>query len=178
MANKWRTIKSLVYKIWLHGRRGKGPAESFSRGKQRHAPQKEGGWEILCDLPPEWPRLVHPTNLTSRINGKKTHTQHILNEYEQPHEKQKTKKNECHWYLNITPKTATRHTTTKMRRKNWTKRSQTRDTIHMTIRGIYTVRSTDMFDLSSCTATDICVLLTTLLARACATAARPTHGLR
>ena len=27
-------------------------AESFSREKLRHAPQKEGGREILCDLPP------------------------------------------------------------------------------------------------------------------------------
>ena len=27
-------------------------AESFSREKLRHAPQKEGGWKILCDLPP------------------------------------------------------------------------------------------------------------------------------
>ena len=39
-------------KIRLHGRRGKGMAESFSREKSRHAPQKEGGLKILCDLPP------------------------------------------------------------------------------------------------------------------------------
>ena len=43
MPNGWRTIKSLVHKIQLHGRRGKGMAESFSREKLRHAPQKEGG---------------------------------------------------------------------------------------------------------------------------------------
>ena len=41
--NGWRTIKSLAHKIRLHGRRGKGMAESFSREKLRHAPQKEGG---------------------------------------------------------------------------------------------------------------------------------------
>ena len=52
MPNGWRTINSLVHKIRLHGRRGKGMAESFSRQKSRHAPQKEGGLEILCDLPP------------------------------------------------------------------------------------------------------------------------------
>ena len=74
MPNGWRTIKSLVHKIRLHSRRGKGMAESFSREKLRHAPQKEGGSEILCDLPPVWPRLVRPTNLMSRMNGKKTHT--------------------------------------------------------------------------------------------------------
>ena len=43
MSNRWRTIKSLVHKIRLHGRRGKGMAESFSREKLRRAPQKEGG---------------------------------------------------------------------------------------------------------------------------------------
>ena len=43
MPNGWRTIKSLVHEIRLHGRRGKGTAESFSREKIRHAPQKEGG---------------------------------------------------------------------------------------------------------------------------------------
>ena len=36
MPNGWRTIKSLVHKIRLHGRRGKGMAESFSREKLRH----------------------------------------------------------------------------------------------------------------------------------------------
>ena len=43
MPNEWKTIKSLVNTIRLHGRRGKGAAESFSREKIRHAPQKEGG---------------------------------------------------------------------------------------------------------------------------------------
>ena len=43
MPNGWRTIKSLGHKIRLHGRRGKGMAESFSREKSRHAPQKQGG---------------------------------------------------------------------------------------------------------------------------------------
>ena len=43
MSNKRRTIKSLVHKMRLHGRRGKGiMAECFSREKLRHAPQKEG----------------------------------------------------------------------------------------------------------------------------------------
>ena len=51
MPNGWRTINSLVHKIRLHRRRGKGMAESFSRQKSRHAPQKEGGLKILCDLP-------------------------------------------------------------------------------------------------------------------------------
>ena len=32
--NKWRTIKSLVHKIRLNGRRGKGTTESFSRENQ------------------------------------------------------------------------------------------------------------------------------------------------
>ena len=54
MPNGWRTINSLVHKIRLHGRGGKGMAESFSRQKSRHAPQKEGGLKILCDLPPVW----------------------------------------------------------------------------------------------------------------------------
>ena len=74
MPNGWRTIKSLVHKIRLRGRRGKGKAEFFSREKLRYAPQKEGGWKILCDLPSVWPRLVRPTNLMSRMNGKITHT--------------------------------------------------------------------------------------------------------
>ena len=42
--NGLRTIKSLVHKIRPYGRRRKGiTAESFSREKLRHAPQKEGG---------------------------------------------------------------------------------------------------------------------------------------
>ena len=53
-------------------------AESFSRQKSRHAPQKEGGLKILCDLPPVLPRLVRPTNLMSRMDGKKTHTHTLL----------------------------------------------------------------------------------------------------
>ena len=43
MPNGWRTIKSFLHKIRLHGRRRKGMAEYFSREKLRHAPQKEGG---------------------------------------------------------------------------------------------------------------------------------------
>ena len=39
MPNEWRTIESLVHKIQLHGRRGKGMVESFSREKLRQAPQ-------------------------------------------------------------------------------------------------------------------------------------------
>ena len=42
----------LVPKSRVHDRRGKAMAESFSLGKLRHAPQKEGGWEILRD--PGW----------------------------------------------------------------------------------------------------------------------------
>ena len=75
MPNGWRTIKSLVHKIWLHGRRGKGMAESFSREKLRHAPQKEGGWKILCDLPPVWPRgYVQRTWCPEWLGRKHTHT--------------------------------------------------------------------------------------------------------
>ena len=50
-TGKWRTIISWGSKNQLHGRRGKGTAEPFSRYKLRQAPQKEGG-EILCDVPP------------------------------------------------------------------------------------------------------------------------------
>ena len=46
---KWRTINSWLHKLRLHGRRGKGTTEIFSRYKLRQAPQKEGG-ENLCDL--------------------------------------------------------------------------------------------------------------------------------
>ena len=82
--------------------------------------------------------------------------------------KNKRRKNiEYHCYL--TPKTATKHTHKKNAEKRLNKGRQ-RDAIHMIIRGTYTVRSTDMFDLFFCAATDICALLATL-ARACATAA-------
>ena len=58
MPNGWRTIKSLVHKIRLHGRRGKGMAESFSREKvrQKHRRKKVDGKScvtfFLCD--PGW----------------------------------------------------------------------------------------------------------------------------
>ena len=72
MPNKWRTIKSWVHKIQLHGWRGKGTAESFSREKIK-ASTAEGRWMRN----PVWPSsCVTPagtsTSLTSRINGKKT----------------------------------------------------------------------------------------------------------
>ena len=70
VLNKWRTISSSVHKIWLHGRRGKGTAESFSREKSRQAPQKEGGREILCD--PGW--YVQRTWCPEWMERKHTHT--------------------------------------------------------------------------------------------------------
>ena len=65
---KRRMTISLVHKIRLHGRRGKGTAESFSRGKSRQAPQKEGG-EILCD--PGW--YVHKPVVQNKWDDN-THT--------------------------------------------------------------------------------------------------------
>ena len=44
MPNKWRTIISWVHKILLHGRRGKGTVESFSREKFRKATTAEVRW--------------------------------------------------------------------------------------------------------------------------------------
>ena len=67
-----------VHKIRFHGRRGKRMAESSSREKLRHAPQKEGGSKIMSDLPPVWPRLLRPTNLMSRNNGKKTTENYVV----------------------------------------------------------------------------------------------------
>ena len=69
MPNGWRTINSLVHKIRLHGRRGKGTAESFSWEKLRQVPQKEGGWEILCD--PGW--YVHKPDVQNKWEDN-THT--------------------------------------------------------------------------------------------------------
>ena len=69
----------LYTKIRLHGRRGKGTAESFSREKLREALQKEGG-EILCDFPPVCVTPAGGTSTkfnlstSSRINGMTTHT--------------------------------------------------------------------------------------------------------
>ena len=48
---KAQQVENDLHKIRLHGRRGKGTAESFSREKLRQTPQKKGG-EILCDLLP------------------------------------------------------------------------------------------------------------------------------
>ena len=47
--------------------------ESFSREKLRRATQKVDD-KILCDFTPVSPRLVRPTNVMSRMNGKKTYT--------------------------------------------------------------------------------------------------------
>ena len=69
MPNKWR-----IHQIRLHGRRGKGTAVFFSRKKNK-ACTAEGKWMRNSMCPSVRPRLVqvvHPTNLTSRINGKKT----------------------------------------------------------------------------------------------------------
>ena len=57
MPNKWRTIKSLVHKIRLHGRRGRGTAQSFSREKKgmhrrRKVDEKFCVTFLLCD--PGW----------------------------------------------------------------------------------------------------------------------------
>ena len=57
MPNKWRTIKSLVHKIRLHGRRGRGTAKSFSREKKgmhrrRKVDEKFCLTFLLCD--PGW----------------------------------------------------------------------------------------------------------------------------
>ena len=61
MPNEWRPIKSLVKE--KHGRRGKGTGESSSRKELRHAPQKEGGWEIL------WPSFcVTPVGTSNELD--------------------------------------------------------------------------------------------------------------
>ena len=82
MPNKWRTINSLVHKIRLHGRRGKGTAESFSREKLRQAPQEQGG-ELSCTgmtfLPcdPGW--CVRKPDVQNKWHGNTTHP-HIAEE--------------------------------------------------------------------------------------------------
>ena len=80
MPNGWRTIKSLVHRIRLHGRRGKGMAESFLREKLRQAPQKEGGWKILCvkkNLNAPRPSRVTPAGTSIEVQNEgeeNTHT--------------------------------------------------------------------------------------------------------
>ena len=49
-SNKWRTIRSLVHKIRLHGRRGKGTAGSLSVVIKIKASTAEGRWRN-----PVWP---------------------------------------------------------------------------------------------------------------------------
>ena len=72
MPNEWRTIKSLVHKIRLHGRRGKGMAEFFSREKLRHAPQNSV-------LPSSCVTPVGTSNeLDVQNEWEKTHTHSII----------------------------------------------------------------------------------------------------
>ena len=56
-------------------------AESFFREKLRHAPQKEGGREILCDL---LPVCVTPGGTSNKLDvqnkwEENTHTEHAKN---------------------------------------------------------------------------------------------------
>ena len=69
MSNGWRTIKSWVHKISTSRstRERNGWILLARKIKARTA---EGRWMRN----PVWPRLVRPTNLMSRMNGKKTHT--------------------------------------------------------------------------------------------------------
>ena len=77
MPNGWRTIKSLVHKIRLHGRRGKGMAESFSREKIK-ASTAESGWMEN----PVLPSCVTPAGTSIEVQNeweeKHTHTVHIF----------------------------------------------------------------------------------------------------
>ena len=81
ITNKWRTITSWLHKIRLHGRRGKGTAESLSREKLRQAPQKESV-EILCDLLPVCPGwFVHTPDVQNKLDDNTTHTHTHNNGY-------------------------------------------------------------------------------------------------
>ena len=57
-------------------------AESFSRQKSRHAPQKEGGLKILCDLPSSCVTPAGTSNELDVQNGWEenthTHTENTL----------------------------------------------------------------------------------------------------
>ena len=64
MSNGWRMIKSLVHKIRLHGRRGKGMAESFSREKNK-ARTAERKWMRN----PVWPSsCVTPAGTSNELD--------------------------------------------------------------------------------------------------------------
>ena len=55
-------------------------AESFSRQKSRHAPQKEGGLKILCDLS----SCVTPAGTSNELdvqNGWEENTHTVVEEY-------------------------------------------------------------------------------------------------
>ena len=82
MPNKERTIISLVHKIRLHVRRGKGTAESFSRenyGKHRRTKvgEKSCVTFLLCD--PGW--YVHKPDVQNKWeeNIVRTETSYYMN---------------------------------------------------------------------------------------------------
>ena len=92
MPNGRRTIIFLLHQIRLHGRRGKRLAESFSRERLTHAPQKEldekyrrtsllcdSGWYVQRFSCPEW-------------LGRKQHT-HTQSPYEKKRKRQWFKQN-------------------------------------------------------------------------------------
>ena len=79
MPNGRRTIKLLLHQIRLHGRRGKRLAESFSRERLTHAPQKEVDSKyrrtsLLCD-PAGTSNELHVQNGCEE-NNTHTHTIH------------------------------------------------------------------------------------------------------
>ena len=94
MPNGRRTIKLLLHQIRLHGRRGKRLAESFSRERLTHAPQKEVDEKyrrtsLLCD--PGW--YVQRTSCPEWL-GRKQHTHiHTQSPYEKKRKRQWFKQN-------------------------------------------------------------------------------------
>ena len=80
MPIEWRTIKSLGHKIQLHGRREKWLNPSREKNQDTHHKRKVDEKSCVtfsssCVTPAA---MVRPTNLMSRMNGKKTHTQQYL----------------------------------------------------------------------------------------------------
>ena len=104
--------------------------------------------EAKLRLPiPSWMELSSPMQTARTEEGKKTVPWNHNN-------------NRMPWYINnkqtnVKPRTATKHETQGQADKGY----QTRDTIHMAIRDIYKVRSTDVLDLSCCAAADLCARL-------------------